>query len=431
MEKLKIAEIEKATGGRVKVRGNISEITDIVTDTRVEAGEASLFVPLKGENFDGRDFIDKFTGGAVLEVEDGNKALADLARYYRGKFDIPVIGITGSVGKTSTKEMMAGALSGQFKVLKTEGNFNNEVGLPKTIFRLDSGVEAAVFEMGMNHAGEMSRLSAMGQPSVAVITNIGTAHIGNLGSREGILGAKMEIIDSLQEGGLVVLNADDDLLWPQVAKLPHRVVTYGIRNEEADIRGTILDEKSDSSEFEVEGVRAVVNMAGEHVVYNALASIAVGKELGVPLDVLLRGIAGVSSEHSGRQNVRKLDGFTLIDDCYNACLDSMEASLKVLAKVAGEEGRRLAVLGDMFELGTFAEEYHTKVGQIAREVGAELLITIGKDANLYMNGDIKAESIEEAYLAVKENVRKGDTLLIKASNGMGLKKLVQKLEGAE
>jgi UDP-N-acetylmuramoyl-tripeptide--D-alanyl-D-alanine ligase len=286
--------------------------------------------------------------------------------------------------------------------------------------------------MGMNHAGEMSRLSSIARPNIAVITNIGTAHIGNLGSREGILKAKMEILDFIQPGGLVVLNADDDLLFPEFGKLPYRTVIYGIQNEAAHVKARHLRLGSESSEFEIEvdgeaPISAVVNMAGEHVVYNALASVAVGRELGMPMKEILRGIASVTAEQSGRQNVRKVENFTIIDDCYNACFDSMQASLKALNTMA--KGRKVAVLGDMFELGDFAEEFHRKVGEVARKVGVELLITIGKDSNLYMGGDIKTENIEEAYNAVKENVKAGDTVLIKASNGMGLNKLVQKLEG--
>ena len=256
MEKITIREILTATGGKLISGNEDTIINDITTDSR-KAEPGVLFVALKGDNFDGNDFADEFlkggeavvvekdltpiSGKGIIRVDDTKKALRDIAKYYRGKFNIPVIGVTGSVGKTSTKDMLASVLSQKYSTLKTQGNFNNEIGLPLTVFNLTKENEVAVIEMGMNNFGEISRLTNIAQPSIAVITNIGTAHIGNLGSQQNILKAKLEILEKLIPNGIVVLNGDDKILYSLKGKLPHTVIYYGIDNLKADIEARNLE----------------------------------------------------------------------------------------------------------------------------------------------------------------------------------------------
>ncbi|MDR1101505.1 MAG: UDP-N-acetylmuramoyl-tripeptide--D-alanyl-D-alanine ligase [Clostridiales bacterium] len=444
MEKITIDEIKRATGCEVFLAegaGGVNEITDIVTDTRKFAGKSgALFIPLKGENFDGNDYIDDFfakNGTAALKTRDGMKALADLARAYRSRFDLPVVAVTGSAGKTMTKEMLGSVLSMKYKTLKTEGNFNNEIGLPLTIFGIDDTIEVALVEMGMNSLGELSRLSSIARPSICVITNIGTAHIGKLGSRDNILRAKLEVLDFIQPNGVVALNADDERLYGLRGKLHYRTIFFGVKNEPDEssrdgyVRARNLRLGDNGAFFEVELDGMVydvhIEQVGEHNVYNALAAIAVGHELGVPVEEILNGLRG-TAPIDGRQKIRKIAGLTVIDDSYNANLESMLAGLKTLAHMGGGTSRKIAVLGSMLEQGEFAEKGHKMVGRAARDSGVDYIITIGDDANAYIGGDVRCGTVEEVYSALTAYAKKGDIVLLKGSRGVALERLIRLME---
>ena len=430
MKRITLGEIAQATGG--ELRGNANYEISCVTTKSSEGIEGALFVAIKGERFDGHDFIGELRGAAALIsreaavenaviVEDTQKALGDAARFYREKFDIPVVGITGSAGKTSTKDMIASVLSEYKPTLKTMGNMNNNIGLPLTVFGLDPLCEQAVIEMGMNHFGEISYLSQIAKPNVAVITNIGTAHIGNLGGQDGILKAKLEILDGLLPGALLILNADDKLLWGVKGSLPVRTMYYGINNLSCDITAYNIILGCDKSKFKTkiygEEQQIVINAVGEHHVYNALAAIAVGVWLGIPAELIVSGVAKFETG-AMRQNIFEYRGAKIIEDCYNANPNSMASSLKVLQQVGGC-GRKIAVLGGMVEMGEFEEEAHVMVGNSVRECEIDYLITVGEMAKtIAKHAGIEAQLFEDNASAaehLRSVVREGDTVLIKAS----------------
>lgn len=453
--KLGISEIVEAVQG--KILNQPSEyktlfIEEITTDSR-KSMHHGLFVPLKGERFDGHDFIKNvIEKGAIatltmnetivddrlvtILVKDTGKALLDLGRLYRSKFDIPVVGITGSVGKTSTKEMVAAVLSGKWQVHKTEGNFNNEIGLPLTVFNLCEKHEAAVLEMGMNHFGEIHNLSCCGLPDVAIITNVGTSHIENLGSRQGILKAKLEILDGLKPDGLLVINGDNDLLG-ELTNLSVNTITYGLKSTNMywakDI--TTKGEYTEATAITPQRTYQVrIKALGEHMVYNTLAAIAVAEHFGLTEEEIMKGLA-IYEPAKMRMHISSLENeITVIDDTYNASPDSMKAALKVLNDYE-VQGRRIAVLGDMFEMGEFAPELHQEVGEFASEVNIDLLIAVGTLAKHIYDG-YKAKTGQEAcYFETKEKfvenlpqlVRRNDCILFKASRGMHFETLVEEV----
>lgn len=453
MEKITIREILTATGGKLISGNEETIINNITTDSR-KAEQGILFVALKGDNFDGNDFAEGFLQGGeavvvekdihpvdgkcIIRVDDTKKALRDIAKYYRGKFNIPVVGVTGSVGKTSTKDMLASVLSQKYNTLKTQGNFNNEIGLPLTVFNLTKENEVAVLEMGMNNFGEISRLTNIAQPSIAVITNIGTAHIGNLGSQQNILKAKLEILEKLTPNGIVVLNGDDKILYSLKGKLPHTVIYYGIDNLKADIVATNIILGADKSKFKVRINGKIysfeVNVIGQHHIYNALAAIIVGLQQKVEIEKIIKGVAEFSSG-SMRQSIVKLDGITLIEDCYNASSASMEAALKVLSQIGGAN-RTIAVLGDILEQGDYSEKAHRQVGTAVAEFEINKLITVGTDSK-YIADEAKKRGITD-ILSFDNNVqateylinevKKDDTVLFKASRGMKLEEISNKVK---
>ncbi len=419
-------------------------ICGIKRDNRqVEAGD--LFVAIKGGNFDGNDFaISAADAGAsaallskdiqlripTLVVEDTVAALQKIAECYRKEFDIPVVGVTGSVGKTTTKEMIASVLSQKYNTLKTQGNLNNEIGLPFTVLELNSSHQAAVIEMGMNHFGEISRLTRVAQPNIAVISTIGESHIEFLGSKEGILRAKLEILEGLKKDGVVVLNGDDPLLWGLKGTLSFKTVYYGIKNAECDIFGI---EKSSSLSQIIFKVREIpncefkINVGGSHNLQNALASIAVGRELGLSTDEMAAGLDAF--ENTGmRQKITEKDGVTIINDCYNANPDSMRASLTLLSR---STGRKIAVLADMLELGAVAEDAHFKIGAYAAKC-ADVIFATGDMREVVKKGASGAEvhtfdGAETLANALSGILKSGDTVLVKASRGMHLERVVEAL----
>lgn len=444
MESITIGAVTDAVSGRLICGDRNFAVTSVTTDSRTKNG--GLFIALKGERFDANDFVNSYLenndcamvskemppvpGKHIIYVPDTNKALLSLAAFYRGLFKIPVIGITGSVGKTSTKEMIYSVVSQKYNAMKTDGNFNNEIGVPLTLFRLDDSVKCAVVEMGMSNFGEMSRLTSAVRPTIAVITNIGTAHIGNLGSRENILKAKLEILEGMDKNSTLILNGDNDLLYPLKGKLNVNTMYYGIKNKDCDIFAENIMSTSDGSDFTVNGTAYHINAPGEHNIYNALSAILIGKLLEIPLSLVQKGIR--SFENCGmRQNIIKNNGITLIEDCYNASLDSMAASLKVLKSIS--KGRSIAVLGDILEQGEFSRDIHTKVGECAAKENIDVLITIGKESEYTAaaaeNGVKTVKSFfgcAGAWEYLDSIMTKGDTILFKASRGMKLEEICGK-----
>ncbi len=447
MESYTTEEIADVVGGELRGESDII-ISDLTTDSR-NGGSQSIFVAIKGERFDGNDFAEGFleNGAAVLVdrevkvpgkkaaiiVEDTRKALCTLARNYRERFKIPVIGVTGSVGKTSTKDMIASVLSQGFNTLKNQGNFNNDIGLPLTVFNLTRQHEAAVLEMGMSNFGEISLLTSIAQPRIAVLTNIGTAHIGNLGSQQNILKAKLEILEKLEPGGIVVLNADDKILYSLKGKLPHTMIYYGIDNQKADVIATDIILGNDKSKFRVEISGSLycfeVNEIGQHHIYNALAAVIIGMYFKMDVNDIIRGVSNFSTQGM-RQKIEKIGGITLIEDCYNASATSMEAALKVLSQVGGAN-RKIAVLGDILEQGRFAEREHRYVGECVAKFEINKLVTVGSDAkyiaeqsiSLGVSDVVSFDTNSEALKYLKSDLKPGDTVLFKASRGMKLEEI--------
>ena len=432
-------------------------ITGAVTDSR-KVEEGFLFIPIKGERVDGHDFIPSvFEKGALavlsehelenpagpyILVESSTEAMKKLAAFYRKGLDIKVVGITGSVGKTSTKEMIASVLSQKYEVLKTAGNFNNEIGLPLTIFQIKKKHQVAVLEMGISDFGEMHRLATMAQPDVCVITNIGLCHLENLGTRDGILQAKTEMFDHLQVDGTVILNGDDDKLSTKKEVNGKPVIFYGVGADSAfDIKKDIY--ATDIENHGLEGMCAKIHtpqgdfdakipIPGEHNVYNALAGTAVGLQLGLSIREIAQGIASVQTI-AGRTNLLHVKGMTVIDDCYNANPVSMKASIDVLAHTSG---RRIAVLGDMGELGAEEKELHRSIGKAVAASGIDALFCAGTLAEEYASEAKANPECEVHYKKTREEmteellayVKEGDTVLVKASHFMEFPKVLEALQ---
>jgi UDP-N-acetylmuramoyl-tripeptide--D-alanyl-D-alanine ligase len=458
MQKITCRDILEATKGKLISGEADTEVLRVSTDSR-KIIDGDLFIPLKGERFDGHDYIPAaLEAGAravlthkdigpvhskcVIRVDNTSTALLDLAGWYRRKFDIPFVGITGSVGKTSTKDMVAGVLSRKFRVLKTEGNFNNEIGLPLTIFNLDSSHQAAVIEMGMSGFGEISRLTAVARPDIAIITNIGVSHIEKLGSRQNILKAKMEILEGLSEKGLVVLNGDDKLLYGLKDLLNFRTVFYGI-DECCDYQAyNIHTAGEQGTSFEItvgtEDYKVHVPAPGVHNVYNALAAIAVGLELGLTMNEIIDGIASFAPGNM-RMNIINRGDIKIIDDTYNASPQSMEAAITVLKDISAGNRRTVAVLGDMLEMGEWAYDAHYNVGKFAASKKIDYIITVGDNGRVIAKGALESgfdancafsfNNNAEVNRFLKDFVKSGDVILVKGSRGMKMEEIIRQLTG--
>lgn len=444
MKPIELSKIVDWSGAQI--RGGRSEglITNICTDSR-KITPGCLFVALKGERFDGHAFLQQaldqgaaavmgeidFPGGPYLQVKSTSQALLDLAAGYRRQFDIPVVAVTGSVGKTTTKEMIAGVLSQKYCCLKTQGNYNNEIGVPLTLFQLEDCHQIAVIEMGMNHFGELSRLTRVAAPNGAVINNIGMSHIENLGSREGILKAKLEILEGLQLGGVAFFNGDDEYLNRAEPECP--TVRYGC-GENCQIRAREIQTDGVYFSFTCEGLprRVRIPVPGRHNIHNALAAIAVGLAYEVPGEQIVRGLEQAQSVGM-RMKTEQHGGITVILDCYNANPDSMRAALSVLKEAEGK--RRIAVLGDMLELGAYSPQAHFEVGQLAS--GLDGLVAVGKDAQQICLGAKEVltsrhfTSNEQACNFLDGYLQPGDTVLIKGSRGMKMEEIRNWIEGHE
>ena len=461
MKNMTLENIEKACGGRYigTEAEKKTEVLGVVIDSRqVESGY--LFVAIPGEKVDGHKFIpDVFAKGAAavlseqqledpagpyILVESTTKALRDLAEYYRKSLDIKVVGITGSVGKTSTKEMIASVLSEKYRVLKTEGNYNNEIGLPLTIFKIRAEHEVAVLEMGISEFGEMHRLATMANPDICVITNIGLCHLENLKTRDGILKAKTESFAHLKKDGIAILNGDDDKLSTIRQVGDKEPVFYGMEEKmeyREDAKKSVYATGVENLGLygmqarihTPEGERDVrIPIPGEHNVYNALAATAVGLSLGLSLDQISSGILKAKTI-GGRTNLLNTGSMTVIDDCYNANPVSMKASIDVLATA---EGRKIAVLGDMGELGENEKKLHYEVGEYLAKKEIDILFCAGELSEEIAKAAQKESKTCEVYYfktrdALLEQLlpflKKGDTVLVKASHFMEYPKMVKAL----
>lgn len=447
--KFTLEEIAKITNG-VIVGENI-DITNIVTDNR-KAVKGDLFIAIVGEIHDGHKFIDGAVengASAVLVQRDGNygvpyvkvedtvKAYGAIAKAHKNKFNIPVVAVTGSVGKTTTKDMIAGVLSQKYKVLKTDGNFNNHIGVPITLLRLDKTHECAVIEMGMNHFDEISYLTSLVNPDIAVITNVGVSHIENLGSREGILKAKCEIFEGMEKEGLKILNLDNDMLATVNDKYEN--ICYYSMEQKADIYADNIVEKG------VKGISctihtpkfsfdADISIPGRHMVGNAMAATAAAVELGLNAEEIAKGISSFEPT-GGRMEIIESDSYTIINDVYNANPVSTKAGIDV---VAHEKGKKCCVLGDMFELGGYAPQLHYEVGEYAVNKGMDMLVCIGKLSKNMYDGAVNAKGntkifyfeTQEEFIENCDNIIENNmTILVKASRGMHFEKTVEKLRG--
>jgi UDP-N-acetylmuramoyl-tripeptide--D-alanyl-D-alanine ligase len=461
MKNLTIPNIAKACGGKIyNFKGDENAtIKGVAIDSR-KIEKDFMYIPFIGERVDGHSFInDVMEKGAMVSlserelqgvdfqyilVDSTAKAIKDIAEFYRKTLDVKVVGITGSVGKTSTKEIIASVLAQKYKVLKTDGNFNNEIGLPLTVFRLDETDEIAVLEMGISEFEEMHRIAKVARPDVCVITNIGTCHLENLGDRDGVFKAKTEIFDYLREGGAIILNGDDDKLInvkeykgtkpefffldeSQAEKLSVAKDAFAINYENLGLEGTniVMNVKG-------EEIPAHIPIPGHHMISNALAAALVGKYFGLNKEEIIAGIESLKAV-SGRNNIIKTENYTVIDDCYNANPVSMKASIDVLCNALG---RKVAVLGDMFELGENEISMHKDIGQYAVDKKIDLLICTGKlSKNMYNTAKENAVNTEVAYFENLDELKNGifdlikqdDTILVKASNGMHFKDMVSLL----
>ena len=446
-----VKELCAAVGGTLLQQSG-AVVTQVSTDSRSIPNRA-LFVPLVGERFDGHDYLDaaleRGAAGCLtarkpasllpdkfyIQVSDTLEALKALAAWYRAKFDIPMVQVTGSAGKTTTKEMIAAVLGQRFSTLKTQANFNNAIGTPLTLLNLSPEHQAAVIETGMNHFGEIRYLGEMVHPTVAVITNVGDAHIENLGgTRQGILQAKCEIFENLQPGGLAVLNGDDELL--SGLALPFKTVLCG-RHERCGVRVTNV------AEHGIEGVtctvttkREVYEVAipspGAYMIYPAAMAIAIGEHLGLTKAELLSGIAAYRPVGSRMHLVRCGGDRIIIDDCYNANPQAMAEALRILAQT--EHPRRMAVLGDMGELGDLTEQAHRDMGALTRTLGLDTVVAVGPKAKAIQDANpdvLWFPTVAEALSAIRAAFTAGTAVLVKASHAMHFTDIVKDLESTE
>ena len=458
MKNMTLKEIAVACGGIYygDDESYYKEVSSVVIDSR-KVEKDCLFIAIRGARVDGHMFIPQTIRDGALcalsekRIENASypyilvtsceQALKDIAEHYRKSLNLKVVGVTGSVGKTSTKEMIAAVLEQKFQVLKTLGNFNNELGLPLTVFRLREEDEIAVLEMGISDFGEMHRLASIAQPNTCVITNIGTCHLENLGDRDGVLKAKTEVFDHLKPDATVILNGDDDKLVTVKEVQGRRPIYFGL-NEEFPLYADEIESKglkgiacrihTPKGTFSV-----VVPIPGHHMVYNALAGTAVGLAYGMELSEIQKGIESLQSL-SGRFHIIENEKYTIVDDCYNANPMSMKASLGILKDAMG---RKVAILGDMGELGENEKELHREVGTFAGNCGIDLLICVGtlakeiaraaKESSIQAKKQLEAvsfDTLEELLMHLGEQVKQGDTILVKASHFMNFGKIVEALQ---
>ena len=465
MENFKVSDVINATAGSLE-RGNPNtEISNISTDSRT-IKEGDLFVALIGENFDGHDFanqaIEKGAMGIVVSheiqgfgdsiktrtanpciiiVKDTTLALGDIAKYYRDRFNIPFIGITGSNGKTTTKDMASAVLSGKFNVIKSEGNLNNTIGLPLTLFRLSSDHQIAVLEMGISIPGEMSQLVRIAQPNVGVVTNISSTHLEFLGSIEGVAREKQKLVEFSKTA---VLNADDPLVAEMSDVVKGDVVFYGIEKPSDVMASEVILDQDGRPEFTVSVKNPIIAQEriklpsiGQHNIYNALAGIAVGVIFGIEIDIIK---SSLEAYHPMSMRMQRLiiDGVTVINDTYNSNPTSMKMAVDFL-KGLESDGRKILVVGDMLELGDQSDELHDSIGKyIGESDTVKTLVTVGKKASIIAESTIKSGISKDIVIVCEDNseasnhlrklLKSGDIVLIKGSRGMKMEGIVKSLQ---
>lgn len=449
---LNLKEIIEAVNGEILVKNNEGAFNKVSTDTR-KIDKDNLFIALKGENFNGNDYTiqaiekgasivivdevkfelkDLQNRGTIIKVKDTKTALGDLARFYRKKLGIKVVGVTGSTGKTSTKDLVAAFLSGKYRVFKTQGNFNNEIGLPLMIFELSKDYDIAVLEMGMSNFGEINKLASIALPDVAAITNVGVAHIEYLKTRENILKEKMSIADYFGEKNSLILNCENDML-----KLINKSDKYSLEkigyDEDYDVCAKNIELTSEYTSFDAitkenKSHRFTLSMIGEHNVLNALLGIRVAIDFGLTFDEMEKGLQNFNAT-SMRLEFIKNDKFVIINDSYNANPDSMKAALEVLKNYNGN--KKIAVLGTMGELGDYAKEAHIEVGKYA-EGKADILLTTGEFKNYYKEGfeknTIVFESKQELMEELVNIINTDDIILVKASRSEKFEEIIKYIE---
>ena len=438
MSRITLQQAAQWCGGRIDEKYKDITFLGANMDTR-KLEEGQLFVALKGVR-DGHEFIPTALekgAAAVLcthcdgdypaiVVEDTRIALGDIARHERQRLGMKVVGVTGSVGKSTTKEMIAAVLSTQYKVSKTPVNHNNDIGMPMAILSMPEDTQVAVLEMGMNHFREIAYLSNIAKPDLGVIVNIGTMHIEHLGSMEGILQAKLEILEGMDEKGQIVLNGDDPLLW-NLHRTQKNATYFGAKNKECQVVADQLNQEEGQLSFRVayqnESFTAKLPLEGEHFVPDALAAVAVGMHMGIAADKIAEALWNFRNME-GRQEIFQAGEYTIIKDCYNAGPESMAAALAVLS---GKKGRRVAVLGDMLELGSSTQAEHYKVGRLAAEK-ADVLMAYGPNSGRMVKGAITGgmavtrvrafEDRSKLVEALTQMAKPGDVFLFKGSRGM-------------
>lgn len=409
-----------------------------------------IFIAIKGERVDGHTFIEQAlkkgalcviceerperAGGPFILVNSTLQALQDIGEFYRKNLDIKVVGITGSVGKTCTKEMIASVLKEKYRVRKTEGNFNNEIGLPLTVFCLEEEDEIAVLEMGISNFGEMHRLSKIAKPDICVLTNIGYSHLSDLKSQDGILSAKLEIFDFWNPEGAVFFNGDDHKLASLKEIKGIRPTFYGLEREndiwadsieDLGLKGTACTIYMGGGQIDVK-----IPLAGRHMVYNALAAAGVGRYLGLSLKEIKEGIESVVGME-GRSHLIEREKYTIIDDCYNANPVSMKAAIDLLLLA---QGRKVAILGDMKDLGEKSDQFHKELGKYGALKEIDVMVSIGEEAKYIYNGIKESGKKTQAFYfkdqasfleKAEEILKKGDTILVKASHSMNFKNIIE------
>lgn len=480
MKDITVKDIVSICNGELICGDENAILTKIEKDTRL-IEEGDTYIGIKGENFDGNTLYEEafkngaeiciisgvearhYEGKTIIKVEDSIKALQKLAQHKRSLYNIPIIAVTGSVGKTSTKDIIASVMSEKYKVLKTEGNMNNHIGLPLTILKLKDH-EAMVVEMGMDHLGEISVLTNIAHPTMSVITNIGSSHIGTLGSRENILKAKLEILEGTKDNSPITINNDNDLLsnWVKTNNTKHKIITYGIYNK-SNVMAKDIKSFENKSIFtlEINNVGAAISrpnvransirqftetyiypeieipVGGNHFVYNALAAICVGLENNIEIEKIIEGIKKVELTKGRMEIIESQSGATIINDTYNANYESMKAGLEYLCSVNAK--RRVAILGDMLNLGEYEEELHERIGEKVIKGKVDVLITVGKAAGNIVKRVLELGGItdmiiyecktnQEAIEFAKHELKEGDIVLVKASNAMHFDEIVNAIK---
>lgn len=450
MQNLSVSDIISATGGTL-VSGSDEEIIHNITIDSRKADKNVLFVPLKGEKADGhyyilsalekgavaiseRDISD--TSSAIVKVKNTRIALGDIARYYKMKYPVKAVSITGSVGKTTTKDLVYAVISQRYKTHKTPNNFNNDIGVPLTVFGIEKEHEAAVIELGMSHFGEISYLADIARPECAIITNIGMSHIENLGSQEGIFRAKMEIAERFTSENTLIVNGDDKYL-KTIKDTPYKVVRFGMSDNNDVYAKDIVNNGLKGMEFTVVHpngeFRAELMQPGEHNIYNALAAVCAGLNMGVSETDIANGLKNCEYTAS-RLEIIDRNGTEIINDCYNSSPDSVRAALKVMAYSL--KSRKVAVLGDILEMGEYAKDAHFDLGKTVSCMGVDLLITAGDNAKFIAQGAkedgmenvISYDCTDDLEKHIKDIIKPDDCVLIKASHGMEFYKLTDALK---